>query len=649
MSLSKKNEIRKSNVKYKEREMESMKNMLKIQTILPWLLLLGTISLYFIYYVKYIGGILDADMSSELVLSELLAREHSLISKNWLYSTEIRVLNTQLVYSFFFLFTHNYMVVRVASRFAFIIILGLCFFYFCYQAGLKKWAPYLAAFLFLPFSRDYAEFVLLGDYYIPHIAISFLSLGLVFKTEKGSGKSKIIAFVFLMLLSFIAGLGGPRQVFIFYLPLLLTALLRAYQTHRFELKSVYPAFLFSAIGYFVNAKILSKAYSFSSWESLNFQGYSMDMFGRIIDGVLKVLGYCEGEVFSYNMIRNLVCFAILAGFVLYVVFVMRRGKELPEEEKVTFLYFSISVMVFTLLYVFSNMNYEERYLLPIFIFLVPLLGMSLEYHNWHPMVQIIVSITVFILVLASGLGVYKDFITTSNPDTLKNISVQLAEEGYESGYATYWNGNLMREFSNGKIDMYCWEKDIEEIIDVDMMFEWLQEKSHIEKKPQGKVFILLSKEQIESCPLLRYQIEDRIIIEEENYRVYGFDNYEYLISRLSTYTYDLSKTEFLNAGEYTGDAWILPEAGTTRGPHMTLYTGVYYITVVGENLGNLQMTPTADFGEKTLEAECIEQSDSRVVYEVNVYENTHFTEFIMLNAGAGTMKVSGAFVERGVN
>lgn len=647
MSLSKKNEIRKSNVKYKEREMESMKNMLKIQTILPWLLLLGTISLYFIYYVKYIGGILDADMSSELVLSELLAREHSLISKNWLYSTEIRVLNTQLVYSFFFLFTHNYMVVRVASRFAFIIILGLCFFYFCYQAGLKKWAPYLAAFLFLPFSRDYAEFVLLGDYYIPHIAISFLSLGLVFKTEKGSGKSKIIAFVFLMLLSFIAGLGGPRQVFIFYLPLFLTALLRSYQTRRFKLRSVYPTFLASVTGYLLNAKLLSKSYTFSSWDSLNFQGYSAELFGRIINGLLKATGFCEGEVFSYNLIRNLVCFAILAGLILYVVFAMRSSRKLPEEEKITFLYFSLAFVVYALLYTFTDMNYEDRYLLPVIIFLLPLFGMSLENHNWHPIAQKIVSISVFLMILASSLGVYKDFVATSNSDSLKNISQQLAQEGYESGYATYWNGNLVREFSNGIIDMYCWEKDIEEIIDVDMMFEWLQEKRHLEEKPQGKVFILLTKGQQETCPLLRYGLEDRLILSNEEYVVYGFDSYEVMIARLSSFTYDLSKTEFLNAGEYKEGVWIIPEAGTTRGPHMTLYSGTYYVTIKGGNLNNLQMTAKSDFGEKTLEAECIEQSDSRVVYEVNVYENAHFTEFVMQNAGTGTMTVSGVLIERG--
>ena len=80
---------------------------------------------------------------------------------------------------------------------------------------------------------------------------------------------------------------------------------------------------------------------------------------------------------------------------------------------------------------------------------------------------------------------------------------------------------------------------------------------------------------------------------------------------------------------------------------MTLYTGVYYVTVAGENLRNLQMTATADFGEITLESECIEQSDSKAVFEVNAYQNAHYTEFILQNTGIGTMKISGVQVERG--
>ena len=41
---------------------------------------------------------LDADMASEQLLANLLEQEGGVMSTNWYYSTELRVLNTQLVW-----------------------------------------------------------------------------------------------------------------------------------------------------------------------------------------------------------------------------------------------------------------------------------------------------------------------------------------------------------------------------------------------------------------------------------------------------------------------------------------------------------------------------------------------------------------------
>ena len=51
---------------------------------------------------------LDSDMSSELILGKLLAEEGGILSTNWYYSTELRVLNTQLVYKLLFTFTDDF-------------------------------------------------------------------------------------------------------------------------------------------------------------------------------------------------------------------------------------------------------------------------------------------------------------------------------------------------------------------------------------------------------------------------------------------------------------------------------------------------------------------------------------------------------------
>lgn len=54
-----------------------------------------------------INALLDSDMSSEMVLAQLLAKENAALSTHWYYSTELRVLNTQLLYAFFFKLSNN--------------------------------------------------------------------------------------------------------------------------------------------------------------------------------------------------------------------------------------------------------------------------------------------------------------------------------------------------------------------------------------------------------------------------------------------------------------------------------------------------------------------------------------------------------------
>ena len=57
--------------------------------------------LLLLYLNGRINKLLDSDMSSEMVLAQLLAKENAALSTHWYYSTELRVLNTQLLYAFF--------------------------------------------------------------------------------------------------------------------------------------------------------------------------------------------------------------------------------------------------------------------------------------------------------------------------------------------------------------------------------------------------------------------------------------------------------------------------------------------------------------------------------------------------------------------
>ena len=60
-----------------------------------------------------INALLDSDMSSEMVLAQLLAKENAALSTHWYYSTELRVLNGI-----------NYMLVVYYNWY--LLFLGLC-------------------------------------------------------------------------------------------------------------------------------------------------------------------------------------------------------------------------------------------------------------------------------------------------------------------------------------------------------------------------------------------------------------------------------------------------------------------------------------------------------------------------------------------
>ena len=74
----------------------------KILFILIWFVVV-------LFDYKYGKAYLDSDMASEMVLAKQLNTEGVLLSKNWYYSTELRIFgNAQLLRIFLLLFPNNW-------------------------------------------------------------------------------------------------------------------------------------------------------------------------------------------------------------------------------------------------------------------------------------------------------------------------------------------------------------------------------------------------------------------------------------------------------------------------------------------------------------------------------------------------------------
>lgn len=189
-------------------------------------------ALAFIGFVWFIRTrmtfLLNSDDSSELILGQLLANENRLLSKSWYYSTELRVVNTQIFYAFFFKIFHSWHRVRIASYGCLYIVMIAAYYFACRGLRIKRYFLITAALLMIPFSSGYFSIVLKGAYYIPHIAITFFTLGLCESyVAEERGKRQKIYLLIAFLSSILASMGGARQVIILYIPLIFVSIILA--------------------------------------------------------------------------------------------------------------------------------------------------------------------------------------------------------------------------------------------------------------------------------------------------------------------------------------------------------------------------------------------------------------------------------------
>lgn len=91
--------------------------------ICSWIVLIIVLAGLVVYMSVHVEDLLDADMSSELILGNLLKQSGGILSDQWHYSTEVRVLNTQLVYSMFFHLFDDWQTVRIFGNITLYLVL----------------------------------------------------------------------------------------------------------------------------------------------------------------------------------------------------------------------------------------------------------------------------------------------------------------------------------------------------------------------------------------------------------------------------------------------------------------------------------------------------------------------------------------------
>ncbi len=270
------------------------KNKDKLYKVCSYMILVAVMAMSFIYIKDHLYMRLNSDDASELILGKLLASENSLLSKKWFYSTELRVLNTNIFYALIFKFTNDFFTVRMVSYLLMWILLLLIYFGLCKALNIQRNKVISACLLFIPFSDYYYSFVLSTAYYIPHIAVSFLTIMLL---ELYVNKKKTVYLITGGLLAILAGLGGPRQILVTYLPLCLAAFFScAFKKDGDNSFFKYSLIVLiaSGVGFVVNNKILAKTFTFLSYDSIRFNTFDIERLVALVNGFILNYGYKTG-------------------------------------------------------------------------------------------------------------------------------------------------------------------------------------------------------------------------------------------------------------------------------------------------------------------------------------------------------------------
>ncbi len=507
--------------------------------------------------LQYAGYLtyLDSDMASELILAKRQADTHSLFQMDWLYSTEVHLLQTNILYAFAFLFTGSFQMARIMGNMLGMVLAMSALVYLCRTLGLS-WGRSLGAASLLPLTSSpmYANAVSISGHYLFFVGFGFLGTALWLRTMKAERKRRLIlkAGIFAAF-CLLEGFLSVRYVLCFICPMAAVALmefllapgegseLRDDSMHFGLVTAI--GFVSCVLGYAASEMILPRLFQSGVGAASSFlfnplDGRAIqDMLLTVCTDFLKLLGWRGGvPLFSLAGIVNL----SIAGVLFFgVVMTVRAFRNLNRQDKIQrnqrrmLVYAGYAFLINLFCYLFVQGTYLSRYLVLAVIFLLPALAVVFRREKSSRLRMI------FFLLLCVQMGgstflmqketwQQKDAAEARGADMMDAADF-LQAEGYTHGYGTFWNVRVMQERTQGKLTMTGvvpveTEEGAASAVSLDVI-RWLEpdEYSDLDICP-GKTFLLLTAEEEKTImPWIAMTGAPRIY-QNDTYRIYGFES-----------------------------------------------------------------------------------------------------------------------------
>lgn len=590
---------------------------------------------------------LNTDDASEFALGKFLAEEGSLISKNWYYSTELSVINTNLVYPFVFRLSDSWHRVRVIST-AVIYLIMLAVYYGLSRAyRFKRYFALTAALFFIPFSHTFYHFVIKGLFYYPYFTILFLVLMLSeFFIRQDGGKAYAVLAV-SALFSLFVGFGGARMLFHLYIPLLAASGLLmlgkesgSRQTRWFVFSLT--VFLFNCAGFLINFTVLADIYHFDAWEKVAFINFDINRMSGAVNGIMQSFGYTNGNFFSSAFLFNLVCGAwvLLTAYALYYAL---RNREKVSGEYFRFSLFAfLAFVIYIVYYGLTDSYFNTRYCLSLIVLSFPAAALFAEQADLRKGLSGILLSCVVLLTALSGLLYYRTGWTNDENEDLRKACSTLVSEGYYNGYASFWWTNVLTELSNGKIEVWNVVNDFNDqgfyrVTDIDEMYHFLQPVSHDTTHPSGRVFIFFTAGEFENNNWKKQLEGAKLLHKSDEFVAVGFDSYEAMIDCLYPgYDFVFEDNSWLEKGVDLDGKRLLAPGGISSGPYQTFWPGTYDVVISGSDLEGSDVVCQAENGEKTLAMEDLSRNGEEVRFTFRLDQKMRNVETVVKNVSEET-------------
>lgn len=497
---------------------------------------------------------LDSDMAAEMMFSKILSETgHFFATPEWYYSTEFRFLYTQLVMAPLFHVFNDWHVIRAITNIVFYVLMLASYFYFMKPLKVSKGLTALTAcILLLPFSETMMTHMQMGNTYMSHVIIIFLFYGMFLRL---AGKQpykrlgKVLLLVCYLVLALICGVSGVRYLLALQCPLVLAAFIYLLKTEEFQsfrsemtkenafgfLKTEAASYFYysvlgavgSVAGYGLNVLWVSKQYVFQTYDATNFisiyQGVLFERLQNAIGSLLMLFGYIPDK--GFLSLRGLI--SIIA-FVLLAVLVYCTVKGIKRCSGVRYFVTLFLVVAFCLnvfVFVFTTSTMVPRYYITILIFALPVLAFYLEEEKF-PFDKAAVMVILAGCLLLSTAKTTLSFITADKNEEKRVVAEFLQENNYHFGFATYTNGNIITEITNGEVEI----ANIWDPVNLDY-FKWSTPMKYYEEDYHtGEVFLLLTAQEVTEIAKSDVVKNGNVVYEDGAYTVLVYENVATLMS-----------------------------------------------------------------------------------------------------------------------